>query len=337
MITQIRKNLSYFKTICHNNLTLLRKRQEIILLLKVVRLIKNPRWHLMRLLSRFHYGRIYLKYLSVFLDNSYSKPDSKPKNCENTSEICTLFPEIDIESVVSGLKRDGLYLGINLPPNIVEAVISFANTQPCFGNRDPRYGFSLSQRKIAEGYYGLKFPLAGYYNSAMLCPEINSLQNDPKFLAIAERYFGCKAVHISTMLWWSFAEEITDQQKARAFQMFHYDFDDFAFIKFFFYFTNVGLLDGPHVCICGSHKNKKLSHILFPKQETDKEIISYYGKEKMMIICGDPGFGFVEDTFCFHKGTTPVNQDRLIMQVEFAVTDYGMQHDILDSSLLHVM
>jgi hypothetical protein len=319
----------------------LKKNPRYIFLVKVIRLTKNPRWHLMRLLARFYFGRLLLKYIHIMLESceflvARKHQKSQSIYCHQTSDKSTLFPDVDIERVVDGLRRDGLSLGINLPQDVVREISIFAENQPCFGNRDVRYGFYQSDLVNAEKYYKQRFSLASYYNTASLCPAIKSLQQDRTLLEISQRYFGHRAVCISSMLWWSFANEVTQEQRQKSFQMFHYDVDDFAFLKFFFYFTDVDLSAGPHVCILGSHKKKKLSHQMFPGMETDDSMIQYYGNGRILSICGDAGFGFVEDTFCFHKGQVPLARNRLIMQVEFAVTDYGMQNDVYDSSLLHV-
>jgi len=73
---------------------------------------------------------------------------------------------------------------------------------------------------------------------------------------------------------------------------------------------------------------------LLRKRETDQDIIDYYGSESLVNIYGKAGFGFAEDPLCFHKGIPPTQKDRLILQIEFARTDYGMQHDFRPPSLL---
>ena len=59
----------------------------------------------------------------------------------------------------------------------------------------------------------------------------------------------------------------------------------------------------------------------------------YYEKEKSI----KAGFGFIEDPLCFHKGLTPTERDRLLLQIEFATTDYGMQNDNRETSSLQVL
>ncbi len=56
--------------------------------------------------------------------------------------------------------------------------------------------------------------------------------------------------------------------------------------------------------------------------------------QNVITIFGKAGFGFAEDTIAFHKGTPPLNKPRLILQIEFATHNYGMQNDLIDTSLL---
>jgi len=137
---------------------------------------------------------------------------------------------------------------------------------------------------------------------------------------------GTDPVHIGSELLWSFPLSATPLQRLEAAQVFHYDLDDYRFIKFFFYLTDVDLSSGPHVCIRGSHKNKKFSHQLLGVRSAgkeDKEIVDYYGAENVLTVCGQAGFGFVEDASCFHKATPPDGKDRLLLQIEYAINDYG--------------
>jgi hypothetical protein len=40
-------------------------------------------------------------------------------------------------------------------------------------------------------------------------------------------------------------------------------------------------------------------------------------------LCGPAGFGFAEDGFGFHKGASPENGDRLLIQLRYGLRDYG--------------
>ncbi|MBW4673189.1 MAG: phytanoyl-CoA dioxygenase family protein [Desmonostoc geniculatum HA4340-LM1] len=285
-------------------------------------LIKNPRWLLMRKIARFKIGRAIMIY---FLKRSAKLDFNQSNSC---------FTDVNVDEVVNHLKTEGLHLGIHLPEDIVKEIIEFAHSTACYGNRKPDMGFHYHQKEQAQTKSGKQFIIGSYFNTALFCPAIKKLQNDPKLLAIAAAFLDAEPIHQGNLMWWSFSGQTTFYQQSQAAQLFHYDIDDYRFLKFFFYLTDVDDRSGPHVCVRGSHKKKKWSHLWLRKRETDQDIIDYYGSESLVKICGKAGFGFVEDPLSFHKGITPSHQDRLILQIEFARTDYGMQHDLRSPSLL---
>ncbi len=60
------------------------------------------------------------------------------------------------------------------------------------------------------------------------------------------------------------------------------------------------------------------------REREDREIVDFYGKDKIEIICGKAGFGFVEYFYCFHKAMVPKTKNRLMLEIEFAMNDYGL-------------
>lgn len=287
-------------------------------------LTKNPKWLLMRKVSRFKAGRTIRYFLTRKSKLSQLTIDERNSH----------FTNLNVNEVVNQLKENGIFLGINLPHGVIQEIVEFAKSTLCYANRKPELGFYYHQKEQAQIQTKKQFIVGSYFNTSSLCPAIKQLQNDAKLLAIAAKYLERKPVHQGSLLWWSFPGERTYQQLSSNGQLFHYDLDDYRFIKFFFYLTDVDKQSGPHICVRGSHKQKKLSHLVLRKRETDEDIIKYYGEESLITIYGQAGFGFVEDGLCFHKGIAPTHKDRLILQIEFATTDYGMQHDIRDPSVL---
>ncbi|MDF5708668.1 MAG: hypothetical protein PUP90_13645 [Nostoc sp. S4] len=285
-------------------------------------LTKNPSWLLMRKIARFKIGRAMMIYF-------FKRSDKLDFNESNS-----FFPDVNVDEVVNYLKTDGLYLGICLPEDVVQEIVKFAYSTVCYGNRKTDMGFCYYHKEQAQTKLGQKFIIGSYFNTALLCPAIKKLQSDPKLLSIAAAFLDAQPIHQGNLMWWSFAGSTTYLEKSQAAQLFHYDVDDYRFLKFFFYLTDVDDRSGPHVCVRGSHNKKKWSHLWLRKRETDEDIINYYGFESLVKISGKAGFGFVEDPLCFHKGITPTHQDRLILQIEFARTDYGMQHDLRAASLV---
>lgn len=288
-------------------------------------LTKNPRWLLMRKLARFKVVR------SIVL--SLTKCSNK-KYLSLIDDSNSLFVDVNVDDTVNHLKSSGLCLDINLPAHTVAEIFSFAQSTVCYGNRKPEFGFYYHQKEQAQQKSGSQFFMGSYFNTALLCPAIKKIQNDPKLLATAAKYLGSQPIHQGNQMWWSFAGKTTYREQSQAAQFFHYDIDDYRFIKFFFYLTDVDERCGPHICVRGSHNQKKLAHVWLHQRESDQDIIDYYGRESLVKICGQAGCGFVEDPFCFHKGMALLHQDRLILQIEFATTDYQMQHDFKDTALL---
>ena len=102
---------------------------------------------------------------------------------------------------------------------------------------------------------------------------------------------------------------------------FHFDLDDWRAVKFFFYLTNVGPENGPHMYVRKSHRNRSvLDQLSLFKSRSDRHVIAKYGRDNLVVIQGSAGTGFVEDPFGFHTGTSVRGAARLILEVEYGVS-----------------
>ncbi len=300
--------------------------------------VENPRWFVMLVTSRF-------KNVPL-LKNFFLKPHSIKKNNKGNY---SLFPEMNVDDVVKSLKQESFYLGLKLPKDILQEIQEFASSTNCYGDGEYSLGFCYSEKEKAEAKLGRTFKRGDYFNSNLLCTAIKKLTNDPNLLEIAAKYLGGSPVLTGTRLWWLFAVNeqdkhllvdkmtflSTDNTTKEGAYFFHYDLDDYYFLKMFFYIVDVDLDNGAHVCVRGSHNKKKLAHLLsLFRRRSDQDIIDFYGAENVLPICGKAGFGFAEDTFCFHKAMVPTHRDRLMLQIQFALTDYGNHNDLIEPSAL---
>jgi hypothetical protein len=279
----------------------------------------------MKVLGRFRLVRMFAPFVC---NRRLARP---PIN--NTS----LFPALDVDESVRLLRADGLCLGIDLSDEFVNEIVGYAATRVCFGNINPKCGFPPRKRREAEAISGQRFVLGGYFNTTAPagCNAIRYLERDPKLWAIAEGFLGTVPRHIGNQLWWSFADERSVAEKRRYAQLYHYDLDGYAFLKFFFYLTEVpDEQAGPHVCVRGTHRRKVFRHRLRYTRFSDEEVLRCYGADKVATIYGKAGSGFAEDTYCLHKGLAPTGRDRLILQIQFALHDFGVQHDGMAESAL---
>lgn len=277
--------------------------------------IKNPAWLLMFLLGRLNLIR---NFVSFFY---------QAKDLDRYQEKDSLFKDLDVDRAVEEIRQHGYCLDINLPPDIFKEITDLAYSSEIQARNCPNLSFIYGDRQQLETEDNNNTFVHGTYTDVRTrTSAIAKLENDPKLLKIAAQYFNCEPVLIRTDLSWCFvAEKLLYEQNGDAQVLFHYDLDDYHALKFFFFITNVDLSSGPHVCIRGSHKKKKLKHqFSWLIGRSDREILDYYGEENLVTICGEAGFGFAEDTFCFHRGTPPIKQDRLMLQIEFAVNNYGM-------------
>ncbi|MFQ4144718.1 hypothetical protein [Chlorogloeopsis sp. ULAP02] len=272
--------------------------------------IQKPDWMIMFCFSRIHLIRNMVQF--IYKDKTLS-------NYEGNS----VFEDIDVNQVVDSLKAEGIYLGINLPNHVLQEVIEFSKKLVYLGDGNPQYQFYINDKEKQEKKVGKNF-ITGYnFNISALCPIIKKLESDPKLWLIATKYFEKKPRKIRSKIWWTFAQEKEFEERLKGFFNFHYDLEDYWCLKFMFYLTNVDVYSSPHICVKNSHKQKKLKHQLSLLRETDdSDIVNYYGLENVLNICEKAGFGFVEDPFCFHKGTFPIQRDRLILEIKFTINNY---------------
>lgn len=286
------------------------------------RALKNPQWLLMFTLGRFRIIQLAAAYLS------------KRPEIANLESADSMFEDINVDEAVKFLKEDGCYSGFKLPENVLHEIIDFTQKNYCYGDAEPNMGFLYTQKQSIETKNERQFVRGDYFNSSLNCIAIKNIAKEQKLLAIARSYFGAEPIVSGTRLWWLFVNK-TEYDLNKGAYFFHYDLDDYKCLKVFFYLTDVTLSNGSHVFVRGSHRKKKLKHLLSVfKLRSDREIIENYGKESLVHISGEAGTGFVEDVNCFHKATPPQQSNRLMLQIQFTLNDYGTNNDFIEPMLL---
>jgi hypothetical protein len=202
------------------------------------------------------------------------------------------------------------------------------SAQPCYGAADLRYPFLYRNKLEAERHYGQRFAYAHYYGIQKVAAAPNRILADSSLNQVLREYFGTEPRLVGMRAWWSFACDASRQERISAGQRFHYDVDDYLALSVFFYLSDVDLSAGAHSVIRGSHGRRRPRHVwTLSRSRTDEEMVKVYGAERIQTICGNSGTGFLEDSFCFHKGQEPTARDRLVFQLRYAFRDYGNQSD----------
>lgn len=237
-----------------------------------------------------------------------------------------LFPDLTADRLIDQLKRDGLAPGFKLPDDVRQEIFAWAKSNPCYGDYDKSTGFLYDDRPAAQEKAKKRFTLAHFFNLKK-CPAIDRLTKDPLIHEVARRYVGPGSKLIAPHMWWSFATHEVDHAKQNEFaQKYHFDLDDYRFVKIFFYLTDVDEKSGPHVYVRGSHRGKTLRERYPMRRFTDAEVAARYGSRQTTMV-GPAGTGFFADTYGIHKGEPPIDRDRLILEMQFGYTYYGFGSD----------
>lgn len=293
--------------------------KQVELKSKLIYTIRNtvarPKYFLAFVLARFSLLRQIYAFCSQFSFNLSLSLNSETK---------TLF-ELDPDQAIDTLKQDGVCSGLNLPADFLADLQQYLGTQDCYAGGNTSLGFKITEKEQLDQAFQQPFYVARYFNLSTSCPQIAQLVNDPKLQKIATGYIGKNAQYTGASLFWTFPiQGVSVDSDQQMFSHYHYDIDDFSSVRFCFYLTDVTLNEGPHICIRGSHIKKRLHQILnfFSRIQTEAELVKIYDTNKFLTITGNSGMGFIEDTFCYHKGEPPKSSPRLFLQLHFAANNY---------------
>lgn len=145
----------------------------------------------------------------------------------------------------------------------------------------------------------------------MLRESVAAIGDQLRHHHIIQGYFSGTPALVNCSVWWSFGGRIE-----KAAQLWHRDIDNIFFLKVFIYLTDVGVADGPHHYIPKSHRFSK--HLTFRRFD-DAQISNVKGLESPISVIGEKGCVIIEDTFGFHKGSSPApGRSRLLLQYQYA-------------------
>jgi hypothetical protein len=217
-----------------------------------------------------------------------------------------------IETIVNNLNQKGYdVLPITLKDEQVESLIDFCKNNKMYDDEGKSYIFDYNKIYYEKARY--------YWKMQDLIENdiVIELMSDSFLSLIAQNYLETKPILTSISLWLDPPSENKSYQP----HIYHQDNDGIKYLKFFFYLTDVDEESCPHRFIKGTHKERKPKKFSMTKRYTNEELLDYYGKEKEVIFTAKAGTIIAEDTKGFHRGTTPKTKYRLLMQMEFAITD----------------
>lgn len=243
-------------------------------------------------------------------------PISVPKTIEG---VIGTYSSSDFTNVNKELNENGYsHFAKKLSASICENLTHFALTTPA--KIPPAYNEKViysAEKPLAEIY---RFDIQDLVNNA----TIQQLMIDPVLLNIARNYLGCEPIFDFPAMWWSTAFQ--KEASSEAAQLFHFDMDRVKWLKIFIYVNDVTMENGPHCYIQGSQKpNAKPSEMLKRgyARIKDEELLPYYKKDDVKIVCGEAGSVFAGDTKCWHKGINLKKGHRLVLEFEYTSSLFG--------------
>ncbi|WOD39053.1 hypothetical protein [Nodosilinea sp. E11] len=223
------------------------------------------------------------------------------------------------------MQSQGYYVGFALQNCILQDLLTFAETMPCYTNRNPALPFFIKHREQCEQKLDAPLLVASYLDSHEACNAYQRLKTDPYLLAVASQYLNHPAVYLRGELAWGIPAPNTLTEKINMARVYHCDINDFKTVKFFFYLTDVGEGEGPHAYIRGTHRHRQLGHQWIGQgcaAIDDEVLLETYGRDRVHVVTGPAGLGFAGDPYCLHKGSVPYQKPRLLLQLEFGIYPY---------------
>ena len=132
----------------------------------------------------------------------------------------------------------------------------------------------------------------------------------------AKSYLNSNNFSINATFFVSNPLKISEEEKYKNAQYFHWDNDFRKFFKLYIYLTDVDKDSGPHIYIPASHK-KKLQEFKLCRLYSDEKIYKSYPDPK--IFTGKSGSLFFVDSYGLHKGEAPKSKSRLMLNVHYGI------------------
>ncbi len=236
----------------------------------------------------------------------------------NISSISVVSP-VEVNKCVDNVRETGVHLGLQLNPEDVQKIRSFADLNIC---TEPKQNDSF---KVSDIFFGRlngtdRQVMRGLVSNIDKCPSVDKIVRDATLIEIARKYLGYYPTLITRHLTWSFASDLEESETQKLYPPtnFHYDVAGFNFVTVSFFITDVNENTGPHIMIEKSHNRKPWQMLVRSNIQKEVDVWRYYNRSSQLTIVGNAGFGFFQDPSCIHKLKLPRNGNRLILQIRYS-------------------
>lgn len=227
----------------------------------------------------------------------------------------SLFVGVTPDSALRDLRRDSIALGFDLPPSTVAELVAFATNSPIRMRGGERF---FHRHEVVDGRLDDGTPVVlATVPDPLDCTAVRRVCRDPLLMDSAAAFLGFRPSKIIPRLFWSFVADVSDDERRRLGQTidWHYDVHDFHFCSAQFYLTDVDAGAGEHALVRGSHRGKSLRMLLGSANAREEDVFNRYPRDRILVVEGPAGTGFLEDTSCYHRALPPTRRERLMFQL----------------------
>jgi hypothetical protein len=230
-----------------------------------------------------------------------------------TSKHFPFLNEDGIKTAVDALNKDGCYI---MPWRMSEPWLAAVKQKA--GEYKVRSREDVNDVQIARSIEP-KSHTYWHDNDILNISELKDLVLDEGIKEIIARYLGCTPVLDTIATWWTFPYGEASSGSA---QLYHFDLDRIKWLKVFVYLNDVGLDNGPHAFVKGSHLNveKKIGR---DGRYSDEDVFAVYPREDEIVFTGPAGTVIIEDTLGLHKGVPAQKGHRFIFQYDYSINHFG--------------
>ncbi|MEJ6022784.1 hypothetical protein [Ramlibacter sp. PS4R-6] len=224
----------------------------------------------------------------------------------------------DVDGAARDLASDSVHTGLKLRDEVLRELLDHIAQAQCIEANPPR---RIVDAALRSGNATLAEPviLVDFVSEA-LAETTRRIARDEHLVAVASKLLGREPRRVEIRVQESLVAPADTAYREMRNQtvMFHYDVHGFGFVYAFFYLSDVDREAGAHELIRGSHRSKRLMHLLGSARRSDDEIYATYGRQRVLVVEGKAGCGFIEDTSCFHRALPPTRRSRLALQIRYA-------------------
>jgi hypothetical protein len=286
-------------------------------LLSIRAIFKSIGLHGPRRAISYFFGRFYLvrRFRRLFRKKTDSWVIDGIRSTD-TGLLQILNPDIN-----DHLRDKGYAIGIQLTSDSVKSLISMIQRASFVPSRG---SFSPGQNLESIERYNLEHARDPVVLANIKSQEIDQIlakiATDATLLHLVRSQLSGGIKRIERYLQISFVNDASDLYRESQGQtvMFHFDVHDLDFVYVFFYLEDVDADSGAHELVEGSHISKSLALLYSSARKPTNLIVQNYPKELFKIICGPAGYGFIEDTSCFHRARPPVSKPRIALQIRYS-------------------